>query len=140
MISRNCWTALSAVALLVAGCNGSGGKSGSGSPMTTTPPSTTAPTTSSTVLNGTSGAFNIGFGVAYHTATTLSNGSVFVAGGVDAAGQAIANTSIVEVNAVGPGPALKQARFGHTATILGNGTILIAGGQTTTQAGSASLE
>jgi len=108
-----------AVGILAAlGCGGSGGGGGSGSA------STVAPSTSQTT-----GQLSLATGRALHTATVLKNGSIFVAGGVDSTGSALAETSIVTLTAVTSGPRLLQARVGCSVTVLENGKVLIAGGQ-----------
>lgn len=78
-------------------------------------------------------------GRAHHTATTLGDGRVLLAGGcqsVDpgggcAAGALVATTEIYDpaADAFAPGPALLHARFGHSAVLRGDGTVLLVGGR-----------
>jgi hypothetical protein len=74
---------------------------------------------------------------AFHSATTLADGRVFVAGGCAqlvsgtcAAGQSLDTTMVYDPVAArfSDGPALRRARFGHTAVLRGDGTVLLAGG------------
>ena len=70
-----------------------------------------------------------------HTATTLADGSVLIAGGTSAAGNLDQAERIVPnapaIGGVGlpqPLPPMKAARFGHVAVALADGTVLLAGG------------
>ena len=69
----------------------------------------------------------------FHTATLLANGKVFVAGGVNGAGDTLATTFIVDTTTspftITQGPDLAVARESHSATRLPDGTVLIAGGR-----------
>jgi hypothetical protein len=69
---------------------------------------------------------------AAHTATTLGDGSVFVAGGCVADRCPSATTSTVLVAADGrsatAGPALNEARDAHTSTLLTDGRVVLVGG------------
>jgi hypothetical protein len=135
---RNCFfVGLGALAVLASGCGSKGGSSGGSSASTAanTFPTGTTPVTSA--ATGIPGVSSLGTGRAYHTATALPSGAVFVAGGVDAAGTALTLTAIVTPTSVTQGPALINARYGHTATLLGNGSVLIAGGQSGSQTNSA---
>ena len=77
---------------------------------------------------------------AYHTATLLPNGKVFVTGGKSAAATWLATAQLYTPNtttgtwAAAAAPA--TARANHTATLMGNGSVLVTGGDTT---GSALL-
>ena len=145
---KNNWVVGLAALVSIAGCSGSGGGGGSGSSGSA---STAYGTSTGTVTSGSGGGAatvnpgspttgNLGLGRAYHTATTLPSGAVFVAGGVDAAGQALNLTALVTPTAVTLGPTLFTARFNHTATLLGNGMILLAGGETGSLSGSSTLQ
>ncbi len=69
---------------------------------------------------------------AAHTATTLLDGAVLVAGGcvVDGCRFASPDTFVIAPDGTltGPGPALTSARDSHTATLLPDGEVLLAGG------------
>ncbi len=67
---------------------------------------------------------------ARHTATVLPGGSVLVAGGFDATGQAIASAELWQPQSRTwrALPPLLSARQGHTATRLADGHVLVAGG------------
>lgn len=75
-----------------------------------------------------------------HTATSLGDGLVLVAGGMNESGS-VAETEIYDLrtNLFTPGPALNEPRYGHTATLLPSGRVLIAGG-TTSEGVTASTE
>jgi hypothetical protein len=68
---------------------------------------------------------------AAHTATTLSSGAVFVAGGcvIDGCGTASADTFLLEPDGATAvrGPAMSGPRDGHTATLVGAGVVLAGG-------------
>src|SRR2546422_5755272 len=69
---------------------------------------------------------------AEHTATLLTNGTVLIAGGRDAAGQPLASAEIGDPATAGYrllASSLPAPVWGHTATRLDDGTVLIAGGQ-----------
>ena len=69
-----------------------------------------------------------------HTATSLPNGSVLVAGGADGivvTGAAVFSTAEIYSPSTGtwtPAGSMTSARVGDTATWLPNGTVLVAGG------------
>jgi hypothetical protein len=67
----------------------------------------------------------------HHTATLLSNGKVFIAGGNDSTGTVLSSTVIYDPTTATStaGPPLLTPRQRHTATLLPNGTVLIAGGR-----------
>lgn len=114
-----------AVGLLAAlGCSGGGGGGGKSSSGSTAAPTTSRTTPTTTTPAG----LSLGAGRALHTATILKSGAIFVAGGVDSAGNSMGETSIVTLNAVVSGPRLLQGRVGHSATLLENGQVLISGG------------
>lgn len=73
---------------------------------------------------------------ASHTATLMSNGCVFIAGGNTAASDVAAPTANATTEIFNPatsaftaGPAMGAARYNHTSTLLNNGKVLICGGQ-----------
>jgi hypothetical protein len=73
---------------------------------------------------------------ALHTAVLLPSGSIWVAGGVDAAGNVLDTTLLVSAaGTVTAGPALQSPRVGHTATLLSTGNVLVAGGQSNATGG-----
>jgi hypothetical protein len=72
-----------------------------------------------------------------HTATTLADGRVFIAGGCAqlaggacVAGATLATTVVYDPNGdvFTDGPPLGHARFGHTALLRGDGSVLLVGG------------
>src|SRR5438132_7207783 len=68
---------------------------------------------------------------AEHTATLLTNGTVLIAGGRDAAGQPLASAEIFDPATGGYrllASPLPAPVWGHTANRLSDGTVLIAGG------------
>lgn len=67
---------------------------------------------------------------AVHTATTLADGSVLVAGGcdVDGCGRATASTFLLTADGALPAAPLLGPRDGHTATRLADGRVLVVGG------------
>jgi len=77
-------------------------------------------------------------GRAQHSATTLADGRVLLAGGCRnfAAGgcvtdAALSSTEIYDPSSdtVAPGPSLLHARFGHQAILRGDGSVLLVGGR-----------
>ena len=71
---------------------------------------------------------------AQHTATLLQDGTVLIAGGIDASGNPTATAEIYnpQTNQFTAVRGLATARYGHTATLLNDGTVLVAGGATDT--------
>ncbi len=67
---------------------------------------------------------------AYHTATTLPNGKIIIAGGQDTSTDILSSSLIFDPVALtfNPTAPLNVARSGHTATLLPSGNILAAGG------------
>ena len=69
---------------------------------------------------------------AAHTATSLADGTVLVAGGcvVDGCGSATADTFVVAADGrtAARGPQMSGPRDGHTATLLGDGHVVLVGG------------
>src|SRR5206468_2701218 len=65
-----------------------------------------------------------------HTATLLLNGTVLVAGGLDANNAVVASAEVYDPSARGFSTAgdMRAARVGHTATLLSDGRVLVAGG------------
>lgn len=65
-----------------------------------------------------------------HTATLLANGTVLVAGGVDATGATLASAELYNpvTGAWTATGSLSTPRSEHTATLLGNGKVLVVGG------------
>ncbi len=77
-----------------------------------------------------------------HTETKLSDGTVLLAGGIDASGHAVDSAEIYN-----PGTGtftatghMTIARFQHTATVLDNGTIVVTGGVDATGVTTATAE
>jgi len=71
-----------------------------------------------------------------HTATLLSDGTVLIAGGIDAFNQTLASAELFVPNLDGSGSFvpvgdMNAPRVHHTATLLGDGRVLIAGGIST---------
>ena len=67
---------------------------------------------------------------AYHTATLLLDGNIFVVGGFDETGSPLASTEIFNTTTktFSAGPTMATRRVHHSATLLQNGWVLIAGG------------
>ncbi len=78
-----------------------------------------------------------------HTATLLATGSVFIAGGTDAASTiGIGQCEILDAGAGTVVPTTASTikpRNVHTATLLSNGTVLLAGGNGSTAANTAEI-
>jgi hypothetical protein len=68
---------------------------------------------------------------AEHTATSLSSGSVLVAGGLESGDISIGSAELYDpaAGAFTTTSNMTARRNGHTASLLGNGTVLIAGGR-----------
>jgi len=83
----------------------------------------------------------LGVARAYHTATPLADGTVLIAGGVNADG-VIATAEVVNPakNRVDATIPLGTARYRHTATLLPDGRVLIAGGINDANVALASAE
>ncbi len=85
-------------------------------------------------------AGNLLSAISNHTATTLKDGHVLVAGGSDQTGPSataqLYNPATRTFSAVGN---LNVARANHTATLLSDGTVLIAGGYESSTLASAEL-
>ncbi len=79
---------------------------------------------------------------ARHTATPQADGSMLVAGGFDAAGQALASVEMWDHASAQwlAAPPLRHARHGHQAALLDDGRILVAGGMDTQGTPLASVE
>ena len=77
-----------------------------------------------------------------HTATSLNNGMVLVAGGVQVWSVPLASAELYNpaTNTWSVAGSLATARFSHTATLLNNGMVLVAGGSKSDQFGLASTE
>ncbi len=67
-----------------------------------------------------------------HTATLLPNGTVLIAGGLDASNAVVASAEVYDPSANGFSSAgdMRAARVGHTVTLLSDGRALVAGGET----------
>ncbi len=83
-------------------------------------------------------------GRGYHTATRLSNGTVLVAGGLNASQgqrQILATTEVYDPATASwrMGPRLQEARQAHAATILPSGLVLVVGGLDTAALASAEV-
>src|SRR5438445_2068560 len=65
-----------------------------------------------------------------HTATLLPNGTVLIAGGLDASNAVVASAEVYDPSANGFSTVgdMRAARVGHTATLLSDGRALVAGG------------
>jgi hypothetical protein len=71
---------------------------------------------------------------AYHTATSLPDGRVLVAGGAGVSGTLSADDAVAELWDSGSGQwslagSLQTPRYDHTATLLPDGRVLVAGGR-----------
>jgi hypothetical protein len=78
---------------------------------------------------------------AYHTATLLTNGNVFVCGGLNELGVPLATTEIYNPTTQEwtPGPNMPGERAHHTASILPSGFVLIAGGGSSNVIGASAM-
>lgn len=78
---------------------------------------------------------------AYHTATLLPSGDVFVCGGFNQVGVPLATTEIYNTSTKtwSTGPNMAQPRAHHTATLLPNSNALIVGGCNVTTLGANAL-
>jgi hypothetical protein len=86
---------------------------------------------------------------AYHTATLLPSGKVWITGGFDASGNPLASTETFDptTRTFTAGPPLPissvdltpQPRVHHTATLLTNGQVVVVGGCKTTALGDSAL-
>ncbi len=96
--------------------------------MTTT---TTTPANPPTIAP-TPAPLDVVSGRAAHTATTLLDGSLLLAGGcvTDGCGTATAETFLVSADGAGaiPGPTMSTPRDAHSATLLPDGRVLLVGG------------
>ena len=104
------------------------GTSPTASPSPTVPTSTPTSTPSPTPRIGLPGP--IGDGRQVHTATTLANGRVLVAGGYDVRDVALGSASLYDpgTDTFSSTGSLASARGLHTATLLADGRVLVAGG------------
>jgi len=75
-----------------------------------------------------------------HTATTLLDGRVLVAGGTEFAGLPSAEVFDPSTFAWTPTAPMHEARSGHTATLLGDGRVLVTGGSIVHDSATASAE
>src|SRR5262249_6876508 len=69
---------------------------------------------------------------AYHTATMLTDGSVFIAGGVSTTGSVLNTAELWNFQTQGVTPVqrpMHTARRTHTAVLLSTGAVLVWGGQ-----------
>jgi uncharacterized phage protein gp47/JayE len=85
---------------------------------------------------------NMIVGRAYHTATLMLDGNIFVCGGFGVDGQPLVSTEIFDTSTLtfSEGPDMDTARAHHSATLLTNsGMVLIAGGISTTDLGDSAL-
>src|SRR5438876_8750080 len=71
-----------------------------------------------------------------HTATLLLNGTVLIAGGLDASNAVVASAEIYDpsTNRFSTVGDMRAARVGHTVTVLSDGRVLVAGGSDGTNA------
>jgi hypothetical protein len=86
---------------------------------------------------------------AYHTATLLASGQVFITGGFDASGNPLASTEIFDPTTrtftaglhlpTSESDSTPLPRAHHTATLMTNNMVLIAGGCSVTTMGAAAL-
>src|SRR3989442_3554494 len=65
-----------------------------------------------------------------HAATLLPNGTVLIAGGLDASNAVVASAEVYDPSTNGFSSVgdMRAARVGHTATLLSDGRVLVAGG------------
>src|SRR5439155_26800054 len=65
-----------------------------------------------------------------HTATLLTNGTVLIAGGLDASNAVVASAEVYDPSTNGFSSVgdMRAARVGHTATLLSDSRVLVAGG------------
>jgi len=96
--------------------------------VTPAPTASPTPTPTPTAQAGLTGPLVVGRQI--HTATTLADGRVLVAGGFDDRDGALASAVIFDPtkNAFSPTGSLAEARGWHTATLLADERVLIAGG------------
>jgi hypothetical protein len=77
---------------------------------------------------------NLALGRAFHSATLLDSGKVWISGGIDNQGNAMKSTLLISADGmkIENGPDLLCGRYQHTATLIKvgglNGKVLVAGG------------